>query len=65
MTLSQQETHSIVYQTAAVVIIAHMFMFMWASCFAKLGRSLENQNIEGYDSDCSEINYYNSDSDSD
>lgn len=67
MTLSQQETYSIIYQTAMIVLIFHMFMFMWAACFARLGKKFEDQNIDSYDTDDSEyisdIPHYDSDSD--
>ena len=67
MTLSQQETYSIIYQTAMIVLIFHMFMFMWASCFARLGKKFEDDYIDPYDTDDSEyisdISHYDSDSD--
>ena len=52
MTLSTDETNTIIYQSAGFVVIVHLLLSFWALCFARVGHQyVVHQEIILYDSD--------------
>jgi len=71
MTLSNDETNTIIYQSAVFVVIVHLLMSFWALCFARVGHQYVVHEVILYDSDIeddpeddlSDISNHDSDSD--
>ena len=51
MTLSNDETNTIIYQSAVFVVIVHLLMSFWALCFARVGHQYIVHEVILYDSD--------------
>jgi len=75
MTLSTDETNTIIYQSAFLVVIVHLLLSFWALCFERVGHQYVVHEVILYDSDIeddpeddpedelSDISDHNSDSD--